>query len=186
MAVLPLLYYPSQKLKQVSVEVEPVYARMDHDDVIRNLAESLVHYRGLGLSAIQVGVPQRIFVMAVNKQSSQNCNIVKEMPYFLIQVFVNPVIVEVTDGPEEVEEGCLSLPGIVERVRRYRQVVVEGDDITSVEMGRRRWDLEGIEAQCAQHEIDHLDGKLFSDGFKPVKRDITKRKVQKALREMRR
>lgn len=183
MAVLPLIYYPSQKLRQVSAEVDPIEARMDHSDIIRNLAESMVHYRGLGLSAIQVGVPQRIFVMAVNKQSSKNCNIVKSLDYFDILVLVNPVIVETVDEPVEMEEGCLSLPGIVEVVKRYNQVIVEGDDITSVEMGRRRWDLEGVEAQCAQHEIEHLDGKLMGDDWGRVKRDIVKRKIQKALRQ---
>jgi peptide deformylase len=132
---------------------------------LRNLHETLLHFRGVGLSAIQVDWPVRLFAMRTPKE---------------VQTFVNPEIVTVDGDEAEREEGCLSLPGVFERVKRFPNVIVAAMDLQAGE--RRLWDLEGIEAQCAQHEVDHLDGKMFSDNYGSVKRDIVRRKIKKQLR----
>jgi peptide deformylase len=167
MAKLPLLLYPNLRLREVSELVHPDMAQTEaFKAFLKDLGDTLTWYRGIGISAIQTGNADRVFSMKTKAG---------------IQHFVNPLIEE-TDGElVEVDEGCLSIPGWVERVKRFPNVIVSCMDIETLE--RKRFDLEGIEAQCAQHEMDHLDGKLFADSWGPVKRDIVKRKVKKALRQ---
>jgi peptide deformylase len=216
---LPLLLYPNKDLTLLSDEVGIEWARSEEfRDLIVNLKQTLVNSLGVGLSAIQAGVQDRVFVMYASG---------------LVRAFVNPVIVE-TDGElEGMDEACLSAPGVVERVQRFPEVTIEAgvwplvtreiprsdtdrfvrnrkstlmdDDHGAVlkevtylghdakvkvtyedlhqEIERKRFQLAGVESQCAQHEIDHLDGIMkITDGAGPVKRDIIKRKIKKALR----
>ncbi len=167
---LPLLLYPNPFLRTVSEPVDPEIAKSEEFKLlVDSLRETLVWYMGIGISAVQCGFAHRLFIMRLSRGG--------------YQTFVNPVLEEV-DGPtgvESMEEGCLSIPGVVETVQRYPNVVVSSLDIESGE--RKRYDLEGIEAQCAQHELDHLEGRMFSDDWGPVKRDIVKRKIKKQLRQ---
>ncbi len=166
---LPLLLYPNRFLREVSTEVDPEYAKsVEFKLLLDSLRETLIWFHGVGISAVQTGFAERVFVMRLSSGGYQS--------------FVNPVLEEV-DGPtgvEPMQEGCLSVPGVVETVLRYPNVIVSALDIESGE--RKRYDLEGIEAQCAQHEMEHLNGKMFTDDYGPVKRDIVKRKVKKAVR----
>jgi peptide deformylase len=166
MARLPLLLYPNVKLREVS---EPVALDMARSEAfktfLRDLGETLVWYRGVGISAIQTGNADRVFSMRTKTG---------------VQHFVNPEIDSYDGDYVELDEGCLSIPGWSEKVSRRTGVIVSALDIESGE--RKLWDLDGIEAQCAQHEMDHLDGKMFSDGWGPVKKDIVRRKIKKALR----
>lgn len=166
MAKLPLLLYPNPKLRKVSVHVNHDLARTEeYKSFLKNLGETMTWYLGIGISAIQVGVRDRVFAMKT-KQG--------------IQYFVNPKL-ESTDGDlAPVEEGCLSIPGFKETVKRYPGVVVSCFDIESGE--RKLYDLDGIEAQCAQHEMEHLDGKMFSDGYGVAKRELVRKKIKKALK----
>lgn len=171
MAILKLLLWPNPELKQVSEEVDLEWARTDQfKELLADMGETMLALGGVGISAVQVGVFDRVFVMRDKKGGTQ--------------AFINPVITQ-TDGElEEKDEGCLSIPGIVEKVKRYPNVIVEALDPETGE--RKHWDLGGIEAQCAQHEIEHLDGKLFADKFGAVKRDIVKRKIKKFVKLRRR
>lgn len=167
MARLPLLLYPNPRLREVSEPLTWDWTKQEgFQERLKDLKETLVWYRGVGMSAIQAGWPVRLFVMRTAKE---------------IQTFVNPRILETDGDLTEMDEGCLSVPGVVERVMRYPSVIIESMDMDTGMFDR--WDLEGIEAQCAQHEIDHLDGKMFTDGYGGVKRDIAKRKIKKFLRE---
>jgi peptide deformylase len=164
---LPLILYPSRLLTEASDEVSLDFAKsVDFKVLVDSLRETLVWFRGIGISAVQGGWPARVFIMRLSRGG--------------YQTFINPII-RGTDGDlEEVDEGCLSIPGIVERVKRYPGVLVSALDPETGE--RKSWDLEGIEAQCAQHEMEHLDGKTMADNWGPVKRDIVKRKIKKELR----
>ncbi len=165
---LPLLLYPNSELTLGSDEVGIEWARSpEFTELLNDMVETMVWFRGIGLSAIQVGIQDRAFVMRTRQG---------------ILKLVDPILEEV-DGPtgvESMQEGCLSVPGVVEMVPRYPNVIVSALDIESGE--RKRYDLEGIEAQCAQHELDHLDGRMFTDDYGPVKRDIVRRKIRKQLR----
>lgn len=164
---LPLLLYPNKNLSEISVPVDPDYAQSeDFKFFLDALRETLIWFRGVGISAVQTGFLDRVFIMRTRKNE------------FI--TFVNP-IVKSTDGElTEMEEGCLSIPGVVEKVKRYPNIVISALDIDSSE--QRLYDLEGIEAQCAQHEMEHLDGKMLTDGLGRVARDIVRRKIQKQVR----
>ena len=164
---LPLLLYPNETLAYTSDEVEVEWARsQEFGALLDSMVETMVWFRGVGLSAIQVGVPERVFVMRTKKE---------------VLKIVNPVIESFQDSePVEVEEGCLSVPGVYERVLRYPEVELSCLDVVSGE--RKHYLMEGVEAQCVQHEMEHLDGKMYTDGYGPVKRDIVRRKVQKQIR----
>lgn len=167
MARLPLLLWPNLALRQKSTLLtqEDVQGE-DFKERLKSLHETLLHFRGVGISAIQVNWPVRLFAMRTKDE---------------VQTFINPRILE-TDGELDLkEEGCLSLPGIFERVERYSNVIIESMDPDTGMFDR--WDLDGIEAQCAQHEIEHMDGVMkMVDRAGAVKRDVLKRKVRKQLR----
>jgi peptide deformylase len=167
MARLPLLLYPNARLREVSEPVDPDMARSEaFQSFLKDLGETLTWYRGVGISAIQTGNADRVFSMRTKTGG--------------VQHFVNPEIDSYDGDYVALDEGCLSIPGWTQQVLRRTGVIVSALDIESGE--RKLWDLDGIEAQCAQHEMDHLDGKMFSDGWGPVKKDIVRRKIKKALR----
>jgi len=172
MSVQKLVLWPNPLLKLVSEEVDPEWILSDDAKrLVKDLSDTLMHFGGVGLSAIQVAYQARLFVMRT-----------KEGDKWVVKPFFNPELVA-TDGElAEVEEGCLSLPGIVEKVKRYPNVVISALDPSGIVVERRSYDLEGIEAQCAQHELEHLDGKTMGDDWGPVKRDIVKRKIRKTMR----
>jgi peptide deformylase len=131
---------------------------------------TLEKHPGVGLSAIQIGKPLRLFIM-----DSRNEHKTK-------YAFINPEIVKTIGEPVLVEEGCLSVPGVYEKVSRYPQVIIKATNIEK-ENEPRLFDLYMLESQIALHELEHLDGKMaFVDSYGPVKRDIAKRKVLKYLR----
>lgn len=167
MARLNLLLWPNPRLREKSEHLTFDWVKQEgFRERLKSLHETLLHFRGVGLAAIQVGWAVRLFAMRTPKA---------------VQTFVNPEIAS-TDGElVEMEEGCLSVPGVFEQVRRYPNVVLVANDLETWE--RKSWDLEGVEAQCAQHEIEHLDGVMqIVDNAGLVKRDIIKRKIQKQLR----
>lgn len=170
MAIRRVLIWPDQALKAKSVEVADGVLESDYGkQLVSDMFETMYAFRGVGLAAIQVGVPLRLFVMdAYSGQDGRTKH-----------VFVNPALEETFGDPVEVKEGCLSLPGVVERRKRYREVIVS----TGPADARVRFQLDDLEAQCAQHEIEHLDGMTLADGAGTTKRDIIRRKIAKTLRE---
>lgn len=161
MSLLPILYYPDPRLRQKSMPVDEV------DDSIRtlldNMLETMYQAPGIGLSAPQVNVFKRVIVADVSEDKSE--------PHYL----VNPKIIAYKN-PQDIDEGCLSVPGIYERVERYQHVLVSalGRDGQPFEL-----EADGLLAVCIQHEIDHLNGKLFVDYLSMLKRQRIKKKMEK-------
>ena len=162
MAKLEILHYPDPRLRAVGQPVAQV------DDEIRQLVEDMFETMydapGIGLAAIQVNIPKRIVVIDVSDSKSE--------PLALI----NPQIVETGGMPMETEEGCLSVPDVYETLERPDEVRVQALDRNgdSIEL-----DAQGLLAVCIQHEVDHLDGKLFIDYLSRLKRGRIKKKAEK-------
>jgi peptide deformylase len=125
--------------------------------VIADMFETMYAAEGIGLAGPQVGISRRVIVVDVNEEGS---------PRFAL---INPRIVESSKEKEKGEEGCLSIPGVSGVVERPARVVVEGLDETGAPV---RMEAEGLLARCLQHEIDHLDGILFTDRLSPLKRNM--------------
>lgn len=161
MGILKILEFPDKRLriKAKPVEVVDERIRMLVDDML----ETMYQAKGVGLAATQVNVHQRVIVIDVSEE--------KNDPLFLI----NPEIVE-KDGVEESEEGCLSVPGFYEKVTRAEHIRV-----TALNRAGETFQIEAREllAVCIQHEIDHLEGKLFVDYISPLKRNRIQKKLEK-------
>jgi peptide deformylase len=167
MAILGILHFPDERLRRICEPVQVFDAALQ--TLIDNMFETMYAAPGIGLAAIQVNVPQRILVTDVSPDGSQ--------PLCLI----NPEIVA-AEGEEEMDEGCLSVPGFFETVRRADRIRVHA-------LNRKGEPLElvadGLLAVCIQHEIDHLNGKLFVDYLSPLKRQRIRKKLEKAQRDER-
>jgi peptide deformylase len=164
MALLNILEYPDPRLRR---RAEPVAVV---DDKIRRLIadmlETMYAAPGVGLAATQVDVHQRVIVMDLSEEKSQ--------PLALI----NPEILE-TSEPEIGEEGCLSVPGFTESVERAHRIRVRALDARGQVI---EFTAEGLRAVCIQHEIDHLEGRLFVDYLSELKRQRIKKKLVKSAR----
>ena len=164
MSRLEILHFPDPRLRRRAESVSVV-----DDDVRRlidDMLETMYDAPGIGLSAPQVNVAKRVVTVDVSKDRSA--------PLAL----VNPEILWV-DGELETEEGCLSVPGVYELVRRPEKVRVSALDRDG---HAREIDAEGLLAVCIQHEIDHLDGRLFVDYLSRLKRQRIRRKAEKTRR----
>lgn len=165
MSHLTILHFPDKRLRTVARPVERVNdkLRLFIDDMFDTMYEA----PGIGLAATQVNLHQRLMVIDVSEEKNQPL------------VFINPEILE-KEGEEEMEEGCLSVPGIYETVQRAEKVKVRALDRNGESF---ELEVDGILAVCIQHEIDHLDGKLFVDYLSRLKRERIKKKLEKQLRE---
>lgn len=165
MAVLNILEFPDPRLRTVAQAVEHV------DDSVRklidNLIETMYDASGIGLAATQVNVHRRVLVTDVSEE--------RDSP----RTFINPQITILDDTLGEYDEGCLSVPGFYEEVHRPRRVRV---DYLDRQGAAHSEELDGLGAICIQHEIDHLDGKLFVDYLSPLKRQRIRQKLEKAQR----
>ncbi|HSZ74929.1 MAG TPA: peptide deformylase [Rhizomicrobium sp.] len=165
MAILPILTAPDPRLKAVS---EPV-GRVDGEirKLIDDMLETMYDADGVGLAAVQVGVPLRMLVMDIAQMKGGR------EP----RVYINPKIVWVSDEKVTAEEGCLSVPEIWEEVERPARIRVEYVDRDGA---AQTLEAEGLLACCLQHEMDHLDGVLFIDHISRLKRGILMRRLTKA------
>jgi len=165
MTNLNILHFPDPRLRNVAQPVEQV------DDTVRQLVddmfETMYAAPGIGLAATQVNVARRIVVIDISEE--------KDQPLCLI----NPELLEL-DGIEEMEEGCLSVPGVYERVQRAERVKVAALDPSGKPFEMQ---ADGLLAVCIQHEIDHLDGKLFVDYLSQLKRARIRKKLEKEQRQ---
>lgn len=166
MATLNVLHYPDPRLRIKAAPIDRF------DDEIRSLArdmlETMYAAPGIGLAATQVNVPKRILVTDVSET--------KDQPLCLI----NPRILE-QQGVVEIEEGCLSVPGVFEVVQRAEQITVEAIGLDGVLF---TLEAEGLLAVCIQHEMDHLDGKLFIDYLSLLRRNRIRKKLEKQQRQV--
>ncbi|MCI2399739.1 peptide deformylase [Aliiroseovarius subalbicans] len=169
MSIRPILIHPDPRLKKVCDAVP------DLSDELRVLADDMLETMydapGIGLAAPQIGVIQRLIVLDCVKEEGA-------APQPL--VMFNPEIIRSSDDTSVYEEGCLSIPEQYAEVTRPAEVGVRWLDRDGNEQER---DFDGLWATCVQHEIDHLDGKLFIDYLKPLKRQMITRRMQKLKRE---
>jgi len=164
MAVREILVVPNPVLKQVSQPVEKV------DDELRALMDDMVETMyaapGIGLAAVQIGVPKRVIVMDLSGQSDE-----KQPRYF-----VNPEILWSSDETAPYEEGCLSIPEYYDEVQRPSKVRIRYLDYNGEQIEE---EADGLYAVCIQHEMDHLQGVLFIDHLSRLKREQAVKKVKK-------
>lgn len=165
MSLLTILHYPDPRLR---VRAQPVAAVTDETRrLMTDMLETMYAAPGIGLAATQVGVDQRIFAIDVSEKGDQP------------QCFLNPEILS-REGSETMEEGCLSVPGVTEEVERAARIRLRALD----REGRPvEFDADGLFAVCIQHEIDHLDGKLFVDYLSELKRRRIRKRLEKEQRE---
>jgi len=164
MAIRTILHYPDPRLRQVARPVTTV------DDEVRRLvddmAETMYAAPGVGLAAVQVDVAQRVVVIDLSETRNA------------LQVFINPEIME-RDGKQVFEEGCLSVPGVYDEVERSRHIRMRALDRNGQPF---ELEAEGLLATCIQHEIDHLDGKVFVDYLSRLKQTRIRKKIGKQER----
>ncbi|MEM9247438.1 MAG: peptide deformylase [Pseudomonadota bacterium] len=169
MAILPILIHPDPRLKKVC---DPV---TDITDDIRALAQNMLATMyaapGIGLAAPQVGITQRLLVADTVKEGQGEPRPI---------VMINPEIVASSEERSIYDEGCLSIPEQYAEVERPADVTITWTDENGAD---HREDFDGLWATCLQHEIDHLNGVLFIDYLKPLKRQLITRKMQKLKRE---
>ncbi len=165
MARLTILEYPDPRLRTRAEPVTSFDAGLGQ--LIDDLFETMYAAPGIGLAATQVDVHKRLIVLDVSKEQNQP------------QVFVNPQIIA-REGVEVMEEGCLSVPGIFEEVERAERVRVRAQDRHGAVFEA---DLTGLVAVCLQHEMDHLQGKLFVDYLSELKRERIRKKLDKDRKE---
>ncbi|OWK26449.1 peptide deformylase [Rhizobium yanglingense] len=165
MTIKPLIILPDPVLRQVSKPIERVDA--DLKRLADDMLETMYDAPGIGLAAIQVGVPRRILVIDVSREGEE------KQP----QVFINPKIVKSSDERSVYEEGCLSIPDYYAEVERPATVSVEYLDRDGK---AQTVEADGLLATCLQHEIDHLNGVLFIDYISRLKREMVIKKFTKA------
>lgn len=161
MSLLPILEFPDPWLRRVAEPVASVEA--EHRQLAADMLEAMYAAQGIGLAATQVGRSERLFVLDISQERNQP------------RVFINPEIIE-SAGECRGEEGCLSIPGVTAEVTRaetlrLRSLNLDGEPIEE--------QAEGLMAVCIQHELDHLDGKVFLDRLSPLKRRMIQAKLRK-------
>ena len=165
MAQLPILEFPDPRLRTVAAPVDPaLLASPQFQRLIDDMFETMYAAPGIGLAATQVDAHHRFMVIDVSEG--------KDQPL----VFVNPQILA-RQGEQVYQEGCLSVPGIYADVTRSDVITVQALDRHGKPFSL---EADGVLAVCIQHEMDHLDGKLFVDYLSPLKREMVKKKLAKA------
>ena len=166
MAILDILRYPDPRLHTVAKRVENV------DDgvrrLVRDMAETMYAAPGIGLAATQVDVHRRVIVIDTSDTRDQ------------LLVLINPEIVLASAEIQECEEGCLSVPGVYDTVTRAAKVTVRALDANGIAFERS---AEGMLAVCIQHEMDHLEGKVFVEYLSRLKRSRIKARMENQLRQ---
>ena len=165
MALLPILHYPDPRLHKLAAPVKRVDDKIRK--LIKDMADTMYAAPGIGLAATQVDVHLRLIVIDISETRDQ------------LQVFINPEIIT-AEGEAECEEGCLSVPGIFEKVTRAAQVTVTALDENGQE---RRLEADGLLAVWIQHEMDHLIGRVFVEKLSRLKQQRITAKLIKQQRQ---
>ncbi|MGD9107763.1 MAG: peptide deformylase [Gammaproteobacteria bacterium] len=161
MTLRKILHYPNPKLRNIAESVDKVDA--DIKRLVDDMFETMYEDNGIGLAATQIGIDLRIFVVDIQDN--------KQKP----RAFINPVIIEKTDE-QQCPEGCLSVPGVYAKVKRANIIAVEALDRDGKKFTLQ---ADGLLSAAIQHELDHLDGKLFIDRLSSVKKQLIKSKLKK-------
>ncbi len=164
MALLPILHYPDPRLHTVASKVGNVDERIRK--LVADMAETMYAAPGIGLAATQVDVHERVLVIDISDARDN------------LQAFINPEIIE-KSGEAETEEGCLSVPGVYDTVRRAEHIKVSALDLQGEPF---TLETDGLLAVCIQHEIDHLDGKVFVEYLSRLKQQRIAAKMKKQYR----
>jgi peptide deformylase len=166
MALLPILRYPDPRLHKVAKPVQVVDDRIRQ--LVKDMAETMYEAPGVGLAATQVDVHERVVVIDVSEEADD------------LRVLINPEIIWKSDESQVYEEGCLSVPGIYDKVERAAQIRVKA---LNTQGEPYEFEADGLLAVCVQHEIDHLDGKVFVEYLSSLKLNRIKSKLRKQERE---
>ncbi|HEU4621190.1 MAG TPA: peptide deformylase [Burkholderiaceae bacterium] len=166
MALLTILSYPDPRLHKVAVPVREIDARIRQ--LAQDMAETMYAAPGVGLAATQIDVHERLIVIDVSQERNQ------------LITLINPEIVWASDETKVWEEGCLSVPGFYDDVERPDRVRVRALGLDGQPF---EFEADGLLAVCVQHEMDHLNGKVFVEYLSTLKRNRIKTKLQKAARE---
>lgn len=166
MALLNILHYPNPRLHIKAKPVAEVDDRIRR--LVRDMADTMYDAPGVGLAATQVDVHERVVVIDVSEEGNQ------------LLALINPEITWKSEEKQTYEEGCLSVPGIYDEVERAARIRFKALD---VEGKPYEMEAEGLLAVCVQHELDHLDGKVFVEYLSPLKQNRIKTKLRKAERE---
>ena len=163
MAILEILEYPDKRLRTLAKPVKEFDSELSN--LIDNMFETMYEAPGIGLAASQVNVHRQLIVMDLSEEKNEP------------RVFINPEIHILEGEPEKMQEGCLSIPGFYEDIERIEHVRIK-----ALDRHGKAFELEatGLLAVCIQHEMDHLDGKLFVDYLSSLKRNRIKKKLEKA------
>ena len=164
MALKTILTEPNKLLRQISQPVERVGD--SERELMNDMLETMYDANGIGLAAIQIGVPERIIVMDLSKEEN------KKLPMY----FVNPLIIKKNEQKTIYEEGCLSVPNQFAEIQRSSKCEVEYLDYNG---NKQNLQAEGLLATCIQHEIDHLEGILFIDYLSKLKKEMIIKKLSK-------
>jgi len=168
MAQLPILEFPDPRLRTKAVPVDPAWlTEPDTQRLIDDMFETMYVAPGIGLAASQVDLHRRFMVIDVSEE--------KDQP----MVFVNPRITH-RDGEQVYQEGCLSVPGIFADVTRAERITVQALDRNGEAFELQ---VDGLLAVCVQHEMDHLEGRLFVDYLSPLKREMVRKKLAKQRKQ---
>ena len=162
MAILPILKYPDPRLRNKAKEVQTVNKKTQ--SLIDDMFETMIDAKGIGLAATQVDVHKRVIVMDLSEDRSDP------------RIFINPSIEVLDETTQPYDEGCLSIPGVYETVERPNHVMITAADRNGDIFNE---EATGLLAVCIQHEIDHLDGKLFVDYLSNLKRQLIRKKMKK-------
>lgn len=165
MAILTILEFPDERLRKKALPVDVFDESLTR--LVEDMLATMYAAPGIGLAATQVNVQQQVIVIDISEE--------KNSPLILI----NPEIVART-GQEEMEEGCLSVPGVYEKVQRAERIRVRTSDVSG---SITEFDADGLLAVCIQHEIDHLEGRLFVDRLSPLKRQLVRKRIKKEQRQ---
>ena len=170
MAILPIIETPDPRLRTISQPVETVDA--DLQTLIDDMFETMYAAPGIGLAAIQVGVPKRLLVIDLQEQEDEEGKPIRDP-----RVFINPEILEESDEVQLYNEGCLSVPDQYAEVERPARIRARWQD----RQGQtHEEELDGLLGICLQHEMDHLQGILFIDHLSRLKREMVLKKLLKA------
>ncbi|MGD0191119.1 MAG: peptide deformylase [Rhizomicrobium sp.] len=167
MSVRPILIAPDPRLKALSEPVKSVDSAVTQ--LAEDMLESMYAANGVGLAAVQIGVPRRVLVMDLSKKGGE-----KEP-----KIYINPKILWTSEETAICEEGCLSVPDIWEEVERPAQIRAQYFDLDGKTVSL---EAEGLLATCLQHEMDHLEGVLFVDHISRLKRAMAMKKLAKRLK----
>ena len=161
MSDLKILIFPDPKLRKVAKRIDKFDKSLE--TFAQNMIQTMYEAEGIGLAATQVDVHIRLVVMDLSEERNRP------------RVFVNPEYTILDKSPFTYEEGCLSIPGFNEEISRASKILLKWQDLQG---NCHQEEPEGIFTVCAQHEIDHLDGKLFVDYLSPIKRERIRKKLE--------